>query len=84
MQCVENFALHQFFAILGNSKIFSAMAMAMSIYRTLCVLVFATLGAVGNFLLHASMEQIRVFVAKSTLSRIHTFLVFIGPAVTPL
>ena len=26
----------------------------------------ATLGAVGNFLLHASMEQIRVFVAKST------------------
>ena len=38
----------------------------------------ATLGAVGNFLLHASMEQIRVFVAKSTLSRIRTFLVFIG------
>ena len=43
MQCVENFALHQFFAILGNSKIFSAMAMAMSIYRTLCVLVFTRL-----------------------------------------
>ena len=38
----------------------------------------ATLGAVGNFLLHASMEQICVFVAKSTLSRIRTFLVFIG------
>ena len=38
----------------------------------------ATLGAVGNFLLHASMEQIRVFVAKSTLSRMRTFLVFIG------
>ena len=38
----------------------------------------ATLGAVGNFLLHASMEQIRVFVAKSTLLRIRTFLVFIG------
>ena len=116
-----------------NPWIPSAMAMAMSIYRTLCVLVsvldkrllsdiwvfcqkcyfevrmdckeallyfhvpvhdlqaseeifmdiymccfIATLGAVGNFLLHASMEQIRVFVAKSTLSRIHTFLVFIG------
>ena len=28
---------------LKNSKIFSAMAMAMSIYRTLCVLVYKTL-----------------------------------------
>ena len=27
----------------------------------------ATLGAVGNFLLHASMEQIRVFVEKYAL-----------------
>ena len=32
--------------ILGNSKIFSAMAMAMSIYRTLCVLVIGTLRAI--------------------------------------
>ena len=44
----------------------------MDIY--LCCFI-ATLGAVGNFLLHASMEQIRVFDAKSTLTRIRTFLV---------
>ena len=31
---------HEFIAILGNPKICSAMALAMSIYRTLCVLVF--------------------------------------------
>ena len=30
---------HEFIAILGNPKICSAMALAMSIYRTLCVLV---------------------------------------------
>ena len=29
----------EFYAILGNPQIFSAMAMVMSIYRTLCVLV---------------------------------------------
>ena len=29
----------EFYANLGNPEIFSAMAMAMSIYRTLCVLV---------------------------------------------
>ena len=29
----------KFFANIDNPKIFSAMAMAMSIYRTLCVLV---------------------------------------------
>ena len=31
---------HEFIAILGNPKICSAMALAMSIYRTLCVLVY--------------------------------------------
>ena len=31
---------YQFIAVLGNPKIFSAMALAMSIYRTLCALVF--------------------------------------------
>ena len=31
----------EFFAILGNPKILSAMAMTMSIYGTLCVLVFS-------------------------------------------
>ena len=29
----------EFYANLGNPEIFSAMAMAMNIYRTLCVLV---------------------------------------------
>ena len=32
--------INQFIAALGNPKIFSAMALAMSIYRTLCVLFF--------------------------------------------
>ena len=31
---------YQFIAVLGNPKIFSAVALAMSIYTTLCVLVF--------------------------------------------
>ena len=39
-----------FIAILGNPKIYSAMALAMSIYRTLCVLVF---------FLNLSMDLIR-------------------------
>ena len=30
----------EFYAKLGSAKIFSAMAMAMSFYKTLCVLVF--------------------------------------------
>ena len=43
------------YAILGNPKIFSAMAMAMSIYRTLCVLV--SLGKTRTF-----EEEIKGFI----------------------
>ena len=40
----------EFIAILGNPKICSAMALAMSIYRTLCVLVLmkAPLSRLGS------------------------------------
>ena len=40
----ENSEAQNFNAILCNPWISSAMAMAMSIYRTLCVLVFGKLG----------------------------------------
>ena len=37
---LDNLKSMEFFAILGNPETFSAMTMAMSIYGTLCVLVF--------------------------------------------
>ena len=65
---------HLFSQVPGH-ELQASEEIVMDIY--MCCFI-ATLGAVGKFLLHASMEQIRVFVAKSTLSRIRTFLVFIG------
>ena len=39
-QCEVSRRSWEFCAILGNPQIFSAMAMAMSIYKTLCILVY--------------------------------------------
>ena len=74
MQCVDKSALHDFFAILPNPKIFSAMAMSISIYnRTLCVFVLLCIecGCLDLFLLATFEEKKREESHVSTFTFNH-------------
>ena len=50
--------INQFIAILGNPKIFSAMVLAMSIWRTLCLLFFIAWNNFGRLALRQLEKEV--------------------------
>ena len=63
----QQLRLQNFYAILCNPWISSAMAMAMSIYRTLCVLVFLKISLLEMLIAFGNEHLIQIFTKSRIL-----------------